>query len=158
MEIPDWQNYNIQLQNLLNRWDAERPRYMLVEDAAKMLRSFYTKGARSSQINDALDKIESIGAVSIEMSYYIFRAAETIPQESYWSYLRLVDRAFAEDACSRHNAESAYHTLVGLIEESEKKGEKEERTQFFKNVLKRIDKEVCTTMSNPLPPDHPYLK
>ena len=143
---------------MLDKWDGSKPKYKLVQTASEMLREFYQHSAKRGQISEALERVDSLGTIDTTLTHYLIRMPDKVPMQSFGTYMRLLDRAFSNSACTIYSARSLYHRMVGMIKGSEDMGIGPKRIEFYKAVLQRLDKEVCMSIEDPLPPDHPYLQ
>jgi len=143
-------NNNKSLQELLNKWDKGKVKYKLAKDALAILRECYINDYGYDQITQAIEKVESIGVMTSEMASYVFRIVDKIPGKSVENYLKLVERVFANNSCTPHEANKVYSGMIDLI------NEQLNNARFYKRVLRIIDKELCGDVEA-LPSGHPYI-
>lgn len=107
--------------------------------------------ARKGQISRCLETAALFQSMHSELAAALTNIVEQVPEESFEVYTRLIKKAFAENSFTNYRANAFYRDLAGLIDKYNG------MAGFLKSVLRAVDKEICTSIENPLPPDHPYL-
>jgi len=113
----------------------------------------YVVEANREQIGECLrTAAERYSTVNSDFASVMDMIIEKVPEESFGIYVTLLERAFSDNSITGYNAEKIYHKVVSLI------GEHLARAKFLKSVLRVVDREVCSSIEDALPHDHPYLR
>jgi len=125
----------------------------VLDEYGSVLSEAYLKESGKDQLIAGLGVMASIfGTLPSDFAYLLPGIVEDVPEAGFDVYNQLVERAFSDNSITNYHAERFYNKLVGLIDEHL------DRIGFLKSVLKVVDKEVCTSIKDALPHDHPYLK